>query len=66
MDLVLFFTGIAIFFIGFFAGRGFTKVEGLFIIDDSDEETQRWTLDAKIPPEEISKRKKITFKVKKV
>lgn len=42
----------------------FTGFDGTFIIDDSDPTTTRWTLEMKIDPSEIAKKKKVKMKVK--
>lgn len=61
----------AIFFIlGLVLGLGmhillrvFIGVDGVFIIDDGDPTTTRWTLQMKTDPREISKKKYVKMKV---
>ena len=43
--------------------RVFIGIDGVFIIDDGDPETTRWTLQMKTNPEEISKKKYVHMKV---
>ena len=38
-------------------------VDGMFIIDDTDPDTTRWTLEMKIPPEELVKKKRVSLGV---
>lgn len=43
--------------------RVFIGVDGIFIIDDGDPSTTRWTLQMRIDPMELSKKKYIKMKV---
>lgn len=52
--------------IGMFIGNRIKKVDGLFILDDSNKEKIRWILDMKIDPEEIPSKKEIRLKVCKM
>ncbi len=53
-------------FVGFLIGRASKKFDGIFVVDDSDYETTRWTLDMKTDPESIPNKKEIRLKVKKM
>lgn len=61
----------AIFFIsGLVLGLGmhillrvFTPVDGVFVIDDGDPETTRWTLQMRSDPHKISEKKYVIMKV---
>lgn len=44
--------------------RVFIGVDGVFIIDDGDSETTRWTLQMKTNPTEISHKKNVYMTVK--
>lgn len=50
--------------IGFSIGRKSVRFDGLFIVDDSENETTRWILDVKIDPQTIPSKKSIHLKVK--
>lgn len=58
--------GIGMFCIGLFVGRKTTKIDGMFLINDSDDENTRWILDVKIDPETIPNKKEIRLKVRKI
>lgn len=62
--IIIAFIGGAI--IGFLIGRKRSKFDGIFIVDDADYETTRWTLDMKIDPKTIPNRKEIRLKVGKM
>lgn len=49
----------------FVFSKCFPKFDGLFIVDDSDEEKTRWILDMKNMdnPENIRKKKRVNLKV---
>lgn len=49
--------------IGFCMGRMYSRLDGLFILDSSDPETQRWILDVHIDPKTIQNKKDIRLKV---
>lgn len=67
MYILVFISAVLIgFAIGMFVGRKSAKVDGLFIIDDSDTETTRWILDVREKPEKIAEKKEIRLQVKKV
>lgn len=51
------------FVMGFLCGASFHKIDGVFLIDDQEGTTQHWTLDMKIMPEEILKKKQIHLDV---
>lgn len=53
------------FLVCFVVMKCFPKVDGLFIVDDSDEEKTRWILDMKNmeDPENITKKKRVNLKV---
>jgi len=44
----------------------FTRVDGTFIIDDSDPETTRWTLQMKTDPDNIAKKKLVKMDIKRL
>lgn len=52
--------------IGIAIGRKSSKYDGRFIVDDSDYETTRWTLDVDIDPKTIPDKKEIRLKVYKM
>lgn len=64
----LVFALIAVSFlgIGILIGRVCSRFDGLFLVDDSDEETTRWTLDVRIDPKTIPNKKEIRLQVKKM
>lgn len=65
MDFVL--LTVTLLCIGFVLGFLFCmflhKTDGSFIVEDSGEDVQVWTLNMKIMPEEILKKKQIYLKV---
>lgn len=54
------------FCVGVFVGRTTIKVDGMFVIDDSDDETTRWILDIKVDPKTIPNKKEVRLKVRKM
>lgn len=62
------------FILGLILGSGcyillskvFTRVDGVFIVDDGDSETTRWTLEMKTDPYKIAEKKIVHMKVQKV
>lgn len=50
--------------IGYIAGKS-SKVKdaGIFLVDDTDSEKTRWTLDVHMNPDDIPKKKHLRFKV---
>lgn len=64
--LIYLLTAIGFLCIGIFFGRISVKFDGLFIVDDSYEETTRWILDVKIDPKRIPDKKEIRLKVRKM
>lgn len=69
MDAAVMFiilTAIVFFLIGVFVGRKTVKSDGMFLVDDSDDETTRWILDVTVDPNSIPNRKEIHLKVKKM
>lgn len=61
--IVILIAVAAAFCVGFFVGGISSKMDGLFIVDDSDTETTRWVLDVKIDPKTIPSKKWIRLKV---
>lgn len=61
--LLFFFVGITMFCIGVFIGKHWKKTDGMFIVNDSDVEVTRWTLDVNIDPKTIPNKKEIRLKV---
>lgn len=61
------------FILGLLIGAGcyilllkvFARVDGVFIIDDGDSETTRWTLEMRSDPYKISEKKMVHLKVTK-
>lgn len=45
--------------------RVFIRVDGIFVIDDTDPNTTRWTLQMNTDPNNISKKKIVRMRVKK-
>lgn len=43
--------------------RVFTPVDGIFIVDDGDPETTRWTLQMRTDPHKIKEKKHIVMKI---
>lgn len=67
MDVLIYvLIAVGAFCIGVYIGRKRTKNDGLFIVDDSDDKTTRWTLDVKIDPKEIPNKKEIRLKIIKM
>lgn len=52
--------------IGMYIGTRVKHVDGLFIVDENNDEAIRWVLDMKIDPEEIPKKKEVRLKVCKM
>lgn len=50
--------------IGYITGKS-SKVKdaGIFLVDDTDSEKTRWTLDVHMNPDDIPKKKHLRFKV---
>ena len=66
MDILLYMlVPLCALCIGFFIGRKTVKVDGMFIVDDTNDETTRWILDVKVDPETIPNKKEVRFKVQK-
>lgn len=66
MNIVLcILIGVVGVFTGFFIGRKGT-MDGMFIVDDTNDETTRWILDVKIDPNTIPNKKEIRLKVQKL
>lgn len=57
---------IGLFVSGFILGRLTIKKDGLFIVDDSDDETIRWIIDVQYDPKIIPDKKEIRLKVVKM
>lgn len=59
------------FILGLILGSGcyillshvFSRVDGVFIVDDGDPETTRWTLEMKTDPYKIAEKKMVKMKV---
>lgn len=71
MDVLLFIlSGVGGLLFGVFIGISISnigrKFDGLFIVDDSDEETTKWILDVSIDPKSIPDQKEIHLKVRKM
>lgn len=68
MDILLYILiGILVAFcVGVLIGRSTVKIDGAFIVDDSDENTTRWILDVKIDPKTIPNKKQVRLKVLKM
>lgn len=68
--LLLILAGVSGLLFGMFVGLSISnisrKFDGLFIVDDSDEETTKWILDVSIDPKSIPDRKEIHLKVRKM
>lgn len=52
--------------VGVFIGRKTVKVDGMFIVDDSDDKTTRWILDVAVDPKNIPNKKDVRLKVRKM
>lgn len=65
-------TNAFFFILGLILGLGiyvllskvFTRVDGTFIIDDSDPNTTRWTLQMNTEPKNVASKKMVHMKVK--
>lgn len=66
MNMIVIIVAIAAFLLGIFIGSRLSHVDGMFIVNDTDEETTRWILDVKIDPKTIPNKKEIRLKVKKM
>lgn len=67
MDILLYIlVALGSLCVGVFIGRTTIKVDGMFIVDDSDDETTRWILDVKIDPKTIPNKKEVRLKVRKM
>lgn len=67
MDLLLYILILFIgLLIGIFIGRKSMRCDGLFLVDDTDDNTVQWILDVKIDPMTIPNHKEIHLKVKKM
>ena len=62
-ELFLIFLGCVIGFIAHLIMSTRRKYDGMFVVDDSDEETTRWTLQYDGDPTEIPKKKFVLFRV---
>lgn len=51
---------------GWSLGLMYKKCDGLFILDESDPNMQRWILDVHIDPETIADKKEIRLKIAKM
>lgn len=67
MNLLLFIvSGILGLFIGIYFGKKMKKYDGLFIVDDSNDQKIQWILDVTIDPESIPTKEEIRLKIKKL
>lgn len=67
MSILLYIlVGVGALCVGVFIGRITTNVDGMFIVDDTDNETTRWILDVKIDPKTIPNKKEVRLKVQKM
>lgn len=67
MDILLYIlVALGALCVGVFIGRTTIKVDGMFIVDDSDDETTRWILDVKVDPKTIPNKKEVRLKVRKM
>lgn len=67
MDILLcILVAISTLCVGVFIGRKTVKVDGMFIVDDSDDKTTRWVLDVKVDPKTIPNKKEVRLKVRKM
>lgn len=64
--LLLVLTAIGALLVGVVIGRKTVKSDGMFIVDDSGDETTKWILDVTIDPDSIPSRKEIHLKVRKM
>lgn len=52
------------YIVGYVVGRASqNKNAGIFLVDDSDDEKTRWTLDVHMDPDDIPKKKYLRFRV---
>lgn len=63
MDILYFLVIAGTLCIGFFIGRLTKKVDGRFIVDNSDGDKTRWTIDVDFDPETLPKKKEVRLKV---
>lgn len=66
MLILLILILIVAFCVGVLIGRSNRKFDGMFIVNDSDEEITRWILDVNIDPMDIPKKKEVRLKVRKM
>lgn len=67
MNILLGIIGLVGVAIGsYLIGQSSVKNDGLFIIDDSGEETTKWIIDIRVDPLTLSNKKIVRFKVKKI
>ena len=67
MYILLGIIGLVAIAIGsFIVGRSSVKTDGMFIVDDTNDETTKWILDVSVDPATIPNRKIIRLKVKKI
>lgn len=52
--------------LGWSLGMSYRKMDGLFILDESDPNMQRWILDVHVDPETIANKKEIRLKIAKM
>lgn len=64
--LLLVLIAIGALLVGVVIGRKTVKSDGMFIVDDSDDETTKWILDVAIDPASIPSRKEIHLRVRKM
>ncbi len=65
--LLLILIIISTFLIGFLVGRTSTsKSDGMFIINEVDEDLTKWILDVNFDPKDICNRKMIKLKIKRM
>lgn len=68
MGILLYILGaIFAFGVGILLGMNVSDtIDGLFIVDDSDDKRTKWILDVNIDPDTIPNKKEIHLKVKKM
>lgn len=54
---------LVVFFFGYAIGKLNAKIDGILIVDDSDEERTRWVFDMKKDPSDIKKQTYVRFKI---
>lgn len=64
--LLIILTTIGALLVGIYIGRRSMRCDGLFLVDDSDDQKTKWILDVKIDPETIPTKKSIHLKVMKM